>query len=137
MRVLAILLVPLLLTTLTACRIGSNAAKSPVADSPYGAQAYLELTASGEADIRAELLAVTEKGLLLDDGAHIHLFLFSSFEKTTLSGAPGSGTLKGEDPDPERLEAFRKYSRYPFGLTDEQLAYLLETREQEELIVHS
>ena len=137
MRVLTFLLAPLLLASLTSCRLGSNPAKSPVADSPYGAQANLELTASGEADFRAELLAVTEEGLLLDDGAQIHLFQFSSFKEAKLDGAPRTGTLKGEDPDPERMEAFKKYSRYPFGLTDEQLAALVESRDQEDLIVHS
>ena len=64
MRVLTTLLALLLLTTLTSCRVGSNPAKSAVADSPFGARASLEFTDSGKADFRAELLAVTEDGLL-------------------------------------------------------------------------
>jgi hypothetical protein len=72
---------------------------------------------------------------MLDDGAIITLFRFGSFEKAKLTNVPGAKEIRGNPPPPDRLDRARWHARYPFGLREEQLASLLETRGQEELVI--
>jgi hypothetical protein len=138
MRFLGVFLVAL---GVAACRVGPNPSRSPLATSPFGAQVELEVVGSstipGTAyDLRGrlELLSITDSGLLVDNGAVIVLVRFGAFNRATLKDAPGVKPLNGY-PTRQHRESARKYSRYPFGLTEEQMNSLLADRNQEGLII--
>ncbi|MGM0670471.1 MAG: hypothetical protein ACQET1_12195 [Gemmatimonadota bacterium] len=82
-----------------------------------------------------ELLAVTERGFLVFSGSAIALVRYRSFRDARLQEAPGVGRIRGLDASPETLEKARKYSRYPFGLSERELASLLADLGQEGLII--
>ncbi|MCJ7629574.1 MAG: hypothetical protein MUO50_14455 [Longimicrobiales bacterium] len=143
MRHNTFLLLGLLLVSVgvTACRIGSNPSRSPIASSPYGAQVELTFSRLQGSPATApdltgwvELLAVTDSGLMVDNGTVIALVRFGSFTEAKLMNSPGVGTIKVL-PKPEQLDKARRYSRYPFGLTDAQLGSLLAHRSQETLVI--
>jgi hypothetical protein len=126
----------------TACRFGPDPSRSPTATSPYGAQVEIDLTKTVSAPgwaigptTRLELVAITDSGLMVDDGAVFFLVQFGSISKASLKDTPGVGAIKGYGPDPERLDRMRRYSRYPFGLTEAQLASLLAVRNQDALVI--
>lgn len=75
------------------------------------------------------------EGLLVDDGASIWLFTFGSFRKVEFLDQSGAKPLEGNPPLPDRLEMARLLSRYPYGLTEEQLASLLSDKGQDGPIV--
>lgn len=126
----------------SACRIGSDPRRSPTATSPYGARVEIKFEGIGRipdsaygSPVLGELLAITESGLMVDDGALIMLFRFGSFSEAELKNAPGVKALIGVPPPVERLQEARLFARYPFGLTDGQLASLLQERGQESLVI--
>jgi len=143
MRPLYTLLVLLLLLPgISACRIGKDPSKSIAATSPFGARMVLEFEENSGVPglvygnkLWGELLAVTDTGFLVDNGADIILFSFGSFKEAKLDKASSVGTLNGNAPALDRLEKARLFSRYPYGLTETQLAALLKDRGQEALIV--
>jgi hypothetical protein len=124
------------------CYFGSDPGKSFVAKSQYGIRIGLHFHATedqpdewADRPVRIELLAVTEEGLLVEDGAAIWLFTYGSFKSVEFLDNAGAKDLEGNPPPPDRLEMARLLSRYPYGLTDDQLAFLLADRGQEALIV--
>lgn len=142
MRQVTWILGVLLVTGSFGCRIGFDPGRSVVATSQYGAQIELRFDSTEEypeawvgRSVRIELLAVTEEGILVEDGAYIWLFTFGSFRKAEFQDGSGAKSLEGNPPVPERLRVARFLSRYPYGLSEEQLAFLLSDRGQAELIV--
>jgi hypothetical protein len=126
----------LLTLGVSACRIGSDPAKSPAATSPFGVQIAIRLRPPSEdSPIQAELLAIRDDGYLVVDNTTIMLVLFGSAEEARVSDVPGMKTLEGDPPPADRLDKARMHARYPFGLTEEQLAVLLENRNQEALVI--
>lgn len=124
------------------CRLGSNAADSRVARSPYGARVVFQFSGTAEVsgtsvrlDQPVELLVVSDSGLLVEASGRLVMVGFTSFETAKLLDSPGVGTIRGEGPDHPSLEKARPYSRYPFGLTDEQLERLLRQRGQSAVLV--
>jgi hypothetical protein len=124
------------------CYVGTDPGKSFVATSQYGIQIGLHFhTPEDQPEewvgrpMRIELLAVTEEGLLVDDGASIWLFHYGSFRSAEFLDEGGAKDLEGNPPLPDRLEMARLLSRYPYGLTDDQLEALLADRGQEGVVV--
>lgn len=126
----------------TACRFGQDPSRSPTATSPYGAQVEIDLIRTvstqgrtiGPAS-RLELVAITDSGLLVDDGVVLILVRFGTFSNAKIKDTSGVDSIKGYEPSPERLDTMRKYSRYPYGLPEAQLASLLAIRNQEALVI--
>jgi hypothetical protein len=117
--------------------VGSNPSESGVARSPFGARVHFQFPGTPEVsgtsirlDHPVELLVVSDSGLLVEADGPLVMVRFTSFETAELQDSPGVGTIRGERPDPGTLEEAREYSRYPFGLPDEQRDLLLRQRGQ-------
>jgi hypothetical protein len=124
---------------LGSCRVGSNSTMSPVARSPFGAMVEFQLSRPSEEgpDLGkpVELLAINGAGLIVEANGYLVLVRFQSFRTAKLQDSPGVGTIYGDDPDRATLREAQKYSRYPFGLEQRQMASLLEERGQPSMIV--
>ncbi len=124
------------------CYLGTDPRKSEVATSQYGARIQFQFDTPEEypeawfgEPVRIELLAVRDRGLLVEDGGSIWLFRFGSFKKAQFFDGSEAKDLEKNPPLPDRLEMARLLSRYPYGLTDDQLASLLADRGQDAVIV--
>jgi hypothetical protein len=124
------LLVPALFLTVvvSACRFGGW--KEEVAMSPLGGRIVLETEAGMMA---GELLLVEAEGiLLLDPEDRLYQAPWTALRALNFRDRPVGSLTGGREPTPAHRDEMRLASRYPFGLTPEQRAALLEARGQDE-----
>lgn len=95
-----------------------------VKTSPVGGWAKLSI-ASG--DVFGELLLADDAAALMKNGDDIFRVPWTRVRSVRIKSHSVSVDLGGFPPQAGELRAMRRASRYPFGLTDEQLQHLLES----------
>jgi hypothetical protein len=94
-----------------ACYTGPSAASYAPAHSPAGAQVKLELT---KGSMRGELLEVRDSALVVWNGCHMSVVLFSAIEDASFGGP--DTYYDGGQPTRESLLLMRMLSRFPVGM---------------------
>lgn len=113
------------------CQMGTRPSELVPATSPRGTEVELHLTDAG-GRLTGELVAVRENDLLLDTSRGFTAVRYAAFGRAEFEDAPGVGRWRDAEGQRERLA---RYSRYPFGVSEELLRRLLAARDQEELRV--
>lgn len=132
MRGLLLLSMVSLAALLTACRVGRNPARSPMARDPHGDTVFVRWGGpKGRLGLQGEFVALTDSGLVVDRGDS--LFLVSFGTGATLEFAGPLGRVFARDEPSSRLTNEARLARHPYGLTPEQLDRLLALRGQERL----
>jgi hypothetical protein len=126
-RILGLALIGILLT---GCRVGGWNRGQEV--TPFGGT--VSLTAAA-VTMQGELLLADETGVLALVGNEILRAPWSAISRIQVRDRPASVALSGNTPTEADLDALRLASRYPFGITDDQLASLLEAHGQSEVRV--
>jgi hypothetical protein len=118
---------------LTACRVGPNIETFEPARRAEGTQATLRLRVAGRAITRVgELVAVREVDFLLLTERGLERVPFEAMDSGEFADArPGRVQRAGREGD---RRSIAHYSRYPLGLTDEQLRALVQALGQDALI---
>lgn len=126
-------LIPLFVPIMLAgCRIGTSPGSFDPAQNPEGVTTRLVTTT--EKNIRGELIAVRENGLVVLSGDEL---LFAPFDVIRQGRFSQRRSLKindGNAPGAEEFIQIRMLSRFPQGLSEALLTRLLEAYGQDELI---
>ena len=123
---------PFLLTLLVvgSCRMGGWSANQLAV--PQGGFVEVELA---DRDLEGELLLADEAGiLLLSDDFVVFRASWSALEELDFRDRPVDDVADGAVPVGDWLRQIQLASRYPFGLPDDQLATLLESLDQDEVL---
>jgi hypothetical protein len=94
-----------------ACYTGPSAARYAPAHDPAGAQVKLKLT---KGSMRGELLEVRDSALVVWNGCHMSVVLFSAIEEASFGGP--DTYYDGGRPARESLLLMRMLSRFPGGM---------------------
>jgi hypothetical protein len=94
-----------------ACFTGPSATKYAPAHSPAGAQVKLTLT---KGSMRGELLEVRDSALVVWNGCHMSVVLFSAIDDASFGGP--DTYYDGGQPTRESLLLMRMLSRFPGGM---------------------
>ena len=94
-----------------ACYTGPSAASYAPAHDPAGARVKLKLT---KGSMRGELLEVRDSALVVWNGCHMSLVLFSAIEEASFGGP--DTYYEGGRPARESLLLMRMLSRFPGGM---------------------
>lgn len=122
----------ILLTCLlaSACSLGPRARTYPLAQTPAGVTATV---AHGNSTFSAEVLAVSDSGLLLVWNDRVVLARYSA--GTTIKLSDPDYTIRGQAPTGQVRERIRLVTRYPAGVSPALLANLLAAYHQDSLRV--
>ena len=121
-------------TGMTACRFGKNAASLPVATSPRGVMASLTLP---KRKLLVELIEIRDDAMVVQENQH-HVLLvpYRLIRSFTPKDLPEPYILKlGERPVGEKRSRLQAVSHFPQGMTPEIQRKVLEAAGQRELVV--
>lgn len=116
---------------LSACfPVGPSIESSPLSHSPRGAEGWIQVRKAPRTDI--ELLMLTDSSYVVQttDG-RIAEARFSDVSNIKLKAA---GFLQGGAPKPEQYQFIRLRARFPYGISDDVRAKLLQKAGQTEIV---
>lgn len=113
---------------LAACHLGPRVSSFPPAVDPEGAS--VEITGRGPS-FQAELLAVSDTGLLLLRNRAVVFARYAAIREATFEQVSEAVVGQGVAPDPATRERLRLISRFPQGVSTERLRALLAGYGQE------
>jgi hypothetical protein len=116
---------------LVACHVGTRASSFAPAIDPEGV--FAQIVTHGET-FEAELLAVSDTSLLLLRSRTVVLASYAVIREATFQQVPGT-VERGVAPDSATRERLRLISRFPQGVSREQLRTLLAAYGQSALDV--
>jgi hypothetical protein len=114
------------------CKLGGTW-ESAVIDSPLGATVEIR---NDEGTREAELLLVQTDGIVVLVDRQVRLARWGDMNRLAFRRVPVYGLVNGYEPGVQQHDAMRKVSRYPRGLTEAQLAALLASYGQSEIVVY-
>jgi hypothetical protein len=123
-----------LVTGMTACTFGKNAARLPVATSPRGVTASLILPTR---KLSVELIEIRDDAMVVQDNQRQLLLVpYRLIRSFTPKDLPTPYTLRlGERPVGEKRLRLQSVSHFPQGMTPEIERKVLEAAGQRELVV--
>jgi hypothetical protein len=122
-----------ILLSAPACMVGTAPGSVVPATSPRGARTTITYELGGALTTDSgELVEVRSDGLVVLFENGLTLLSYTALREGRFSGIPGPRRIDGSVDESARTQLAR-YARYPFGLTGEQLAGLLEALGQERL----
>ncbi len=133
MKPIAILAIAL--ASVSACTIGANAARIPLALQPFGAS--MKVTTTSSAAYSGELLEVGDDGMTMRQAQGKIMFVpfivLRGFSVNDLGSSYSSN--RGGRPSPEMLQRLKAVSHFPQGIPLEVRQRLLAQTQQAEVIV--
>lgn len=124
------ILVPMLLAlALTSCKVGGW--RTHERTSAFGAQVSL-ITVSGD-QFEGELLLADRESVLLSVGPELVRAAWQDLRDFQVKRYPVDRIRAGDTLSDELLRRIQLVSRYPYGLTDAQLAQFIGDRGQDEI----
>lgn len=112
---------------LAACTVGGW---NP-ADLQTGRGGEVTLTAGSGQEVEGELLLADEEGIMILVGGRLTLVPWEAVDALGFDDRPVDNVSDGAVPLPNHLEQVQLASRYPFGLSEDQLDTLLASLGQD------
>ena len=134
MKTKTIFIALLVVTGITACKFGKNAANLPVATSPRGVTASLILPTR---TLSVELIEIRDDAMVVQENQRQLLLVpYRLIRSFTPKDLPGAYTLRlGEQPVGEKRSRLQAVSHFPQGMTPEIQRKVLAAAGQRELVV--
>lgn len=115
----------LMLVALSACRVGGWSTSQKA--TPYGGRAHVT---TPDTALAGELLTVDASGVLLAAPDELVRVRWASISRVRVRDRGVDVALLRAAPSEAQMEDLRLVSRYPFGLTEDQLRTLLSSQGQ-------